>query len=78
MGIEKHFPFAVNANFGVFRKGKIKKRKITKPTARTECEYSTLCPALGKCRISGIFTRYNTNNCICRDLMKEKKPWKIM
>jgi hypothetical protein len=43
-----------------------------------KCEYSALCPALGKCRISGIFTRYNTNNCICRDLMKEKKPWKIM
>lgn len=43
---------------------------ITKQTGVNQCEWSSICPCLGKCRVSGIFTRFGTNTCACRDYFK--------
>jgi len=42
----------------------------TKKTIVTECEWSQTCPAVNKCRLGGVFTRYDTNDCVCRDYFR--------
>lgn len=43
--------------------------RTTKKTI-TKCEWSHICPCVGKCRVSGVFTRFGTNQCACRDYFK--------
>ena len=33
------------------------------------CEKEFMCPAVGKCRVAGVFTRKETRRCVCRDLI---------
>ncbi len=50
---------------------KDRKKIITMPIGHKEkCEFSSYCPARGKCVVNDIYTRYKKYNCPCRDLIK--------
>lgn len=47
----------------------MKKKKDT----NTECELTFMCPAIGKCKQNGIYTRKNKDNCVCSLFRDNKK-----
>ena len=46
--------------------------KKKEPTVnKYECKLAYMCPAIKHCRKNGQFTRLNTSECNCRDLINQ-------